>query len=149
MSDEKTPAAGQGSAQPGGGKDPAPTKIGSIGWIDLTIPDAENVRDFYQAVVGWEPAAVEMDGYSDFVVNDAAGRPVGGICHARGGNADQPPVWMIYIHVADLDQSLAAAQARGGVLVTGPKSHGDSSRFAVIRDPAGAFCALYQGPETV
>ena len=27
---------------------------GTIGWRDLTVPDAAKVRDFYQAVVGWK-----------------------------------------------------------------------------------------------
>jgi predicted enzyme related to lactoylglutathione lyase len=26
---------------------------GTIAWTDLTVPDAEKVRDFYAAVVGW------------------------------------------------------------------------------------------------
>ena len=25
---------------------------GRIGWIDLTVPDAEAIRDFYNAVIG-------------------------------------------------------------------------------------------------
>ena len=26
---------------------------GSIAWIDLTVPDATGIRDFYKDVVGW------------------------------------------------------------------------------------------------
>lgn len=36
------------------------SKIGTIGWIDLTVKDGEGVRDFYQKVVGWESTPVEM-----------------------------------------------------------------------------------------
>lgn len=25
------------------------------GWLDLTVPDAEGVRDFYRKVAGWAP----------------------------------------------------------------------------------------------
>jgi predicted enzyme related to lactoylglutathione lyase len=28
-------------------------KLGNIGWIDLTVPDAEAIRDFYRHVTGW------------------------------------------------------------------------------------------------
>jgi len=28
-------------------------EIGSLGWFDLTVPDAEKVRDFYSKVIGW------------------------------------------------------------------------------------------------
>ena len=34
--------------------------VGSIGWIDLTIPDAERIRDFYAAVAGWKPEPESM-----------------------------------------------------------------------------------------
>jgi len=61
--------------------------VGSIAWRDLTVPDAEGVRDFYSAVVGWTSSAVQMDGYSDFsMVTPASGKTVAGICHARGVN---------------------------------------------------------------
>jgi predicted enzyme related to lactoylglutathione lyase len=53
-------------------------------------------------------------------------------------------VWLVYISVADLDASLAACTERGGVVVTGPKNAGGGSRYAVIRDPAGAVAALHQ-----
>lgn len=29
---------------------------GTIGWVDLTVADAESTRDFYRDVVGWETA---------------------------------------------------------------------------------------------
>ena len=28
-------------------------KIGTIGWVDLTVKDCPDIRDFYKAVVGW------------------------------------------------------------------------------------------------
>ncbi len=117
--------------------------MGRIGWIDLTVDDAARVRDFYARVTGWTPEAADMGDYSDFSMLDAAGDPAAGVCHARGANADQPPQWMIYVYVADLDASLAACRAAGGEVVAGPKSHG-AARFAVIRDPAGAVAGLYQ-----
>ena len=42
--------------------------IGSIGWCDLTVPDADGVRDFYRGVVGWTATECDMGGYSDYVV---------------------------------------------------------------------------------
>lgn len=120
------------------------TPVGVIGWTDLTIPDAADIRDFYAAVVGWIPSAVEMGGYADFNMNGADGRPVVGICHARGPNADLPPVWLVYIRVADLDRSLAECDRRGGSVIASPKAFGATARYAVIQDPAGAIAALYE-----
>ena len=119
------------------------TPSGSIAWVDLTVPDAEGVRDFYQAVAGWEFQGCDMGGYEDFSMMPAGtDQPVAGICHARGGNAEMPPQWMIYITVPDLDAAVATCKEKGGEVLVGPK--GESMRFCVIRDPAGAVSALFE-----
>ncbi|MGH9409042.1 MAG: VOC family protein [Vicinamibacterales bacterium] len=118
---------------------------GSITWQDLTVEDAARLRDFYQSVAGWAPSPVQMGGYTDFTML-AEGEPVAGICHARGGNADLPPQWLIYITVEDLDHSVAECERLGGALLTQPRSFA-GGRYCVIRDPAGAVCALYQPAE--
>jgi uncharacterized protein len=123
----------------------ATPKPGDISWTDLTVEHAEQIRDFYQAVVGWTPEPIGMGAYSDFVMN-ADGTGTAGICHARGGNADLPPLWLIYITVEDLDHSLDECQRLGGSLVAAPRSYG-GGRYCVIKDPAGAVCALYQPPD--
>jgi predicted enzyme related to lactoylglutathione lyase len=118
---------------------------GRIDWIDLTVPDAETVRDFYQSVTGWSPAPVDMGGYSDFCMTPTGvAEPVAGICHARGGHAGLPPVWLIYITVADLDESVARCQSLGGRILRPAQTMGSQGRFCVIQDPAGAVAALYQ-----
>ena len=115
--------------------------IGTAGWIDLTVADAPRLREFYSAVVGWRPEEVSMGDYSDYVMNDAGGTGRAGVCHKRGKNATQPGGWMVYFVVEDLDASIAVCRAQGGkVLVERRKD-----RFAVIEDPSGALCALYQG----
>jgi len=119
---------------------------GTITWQDITVDNAEGLRDFYQAVVGWKPEALSMGAYSDFVMNADGAGSVAGICHARGANADVPPVWLIYITVDDLDHSLEECQRLGGSLVAAPRSYG-GGRYCVIKDPAGALCALYQPPD--
>ena len=35
-------------------------KVGTVAWTDLTIPNADEVRDFYAAVTGWKPEALSM-----------------------------------------------------------------------------------------
>lgn len=117
--------------------------MGRVGWIDLTVGDATGLRDFYAKVAGWKPSDVSMGDYADFNMLDSEGVPAAGVCHARGGNADMPPQWMIYVYVADLDASLAACRAGGGQVVAGPKTMG-AARYAAIRDPAGAVMGLYQ-----
>jgi predicted enzyme related to lactoylglutathione lyase len=119
-------------------------KVGSVGWCDLTVPDAEKLRDFYAGVVGWTSQDVDMGVYSDFsMVPPGADEAVAGICHARGTNANLPPQWLIYIVVEDLERSTNRCTELGGEVIDGPRSLG-RGRFCVVQDPAGAVCALYQ-----
>jgi predicted enzyme related to lactoylglutathione lyase len=113
---------------------------GTVTWQDLTVEVAERVRDFYASVVGWAPEPITMGGYSDFVMK-AGTSEVAGICHARDANVGLPPVWLIYITVEDLDHSVSECLRLGGAIVSPPRSYG-GGRFCVIKDPAGAVCAL-------
>lgn len=40
--------------------------IGSFGWVDLTIPECDAIRLFYERLVGWTSQPIEMEGYSDY-----------------------------------------------------------------------------------
>ena len=122
---------------------PAPL-VGTMAWMDLTVADATGLADFYARVVGWQAQGVSMGDYEDFVmVSPADGVSSAGVCHARGVNKDLPPVWLVYIVVADLEQSLAACRAGGGEVIVGPR-HTQGGDYAIICDPAGAHLALYQ-----
>ena len=118
--------------------------IGTIGWRDITVEDAEGLRDFYQAVVGWRPEPVPMGDYSDFsMVSPETGEAVAGVCHAVGPNAELPPQWLLYVVVEDLDRSLAEVEARGGERIGQVRSMSGAC-YCAIRDPAGAALALFQ-----
>jgi len=123
---------------------------GTLAWQDLTVENAEAVRDFYQAVIGWESSGVSMGEYEDFNMlpqgsNGDESKAVAGICHARGCNADLPPQWLLYFMVDNVDESAKKCETAGGALVVRPRNMG-GGRFCVIRDPAGAVCALWQAP---
>lgn len=121
--------------------------IGSIGWIDLTVTNATAVRDFYAHVANWDSSEVDMGDYRDYcMLPSGSPEPVAGICHALGENADLPPQWLMYITVADVAESLAQCESNGGEIVRPIREMG-SAKMAVIRDPAGAVCALIQPAE--
>ena len=119
---------------------------GTISWTDLTVEDAERVRDFYQSVAGWTPEALSMGASPDFVMKDADGQAVAGICHARGPNAGLPAQWLVYITVEDLDRSIERCERLGGSVLAPPRSY-SGGRFCVIQDPAGAVCALFEAAD--
>ncbi|GAA5010739.1 VOC family protein [Actinopolymorpha pittospori] len=120
-----------------------PFRVGSIISADLTVPDAEKVRDFYQAVIGWQVEDFDMGDYNDYLLKTADGdQPVGGVCHARGDNRALPPVWLVYVSVADLEQSTKTCVDLGGKVLT------QNDQYAVIQDPAGAILAITREPDT-
>lgn len=122
---------------------------GCIAWLDLTVTDAVDTRDFYQDVVGWAAEDVRMeDGagqYSDYTLSTPDGTPVAGVCHARGVNRDLPPVWLICLPVGDLEESLARAREEGGEVVDARRGSAGGHIYAVVRDPVGAYLALAPG----
>ena len=118
--------------------------MGAVTWMDLTIQDADGVRDFYKNVVGWKSLDINMGDYNDYCMaspDDDVVRT--GVCHDKGSNSGIPPVWMMYINVADLDKSIEEVIKGGGAIVNGPRKMGEKARYCIIRDPAGAYCGLF------
>jgi predicted enzyme related to lactoylglutathione lyase len=125
----------------------AGSALGTVAWRDLTVEDAPRIRDFYRAVVGWSAREVSMGDYADYNMVAGDETPIAGVCHARGGNRDLPPVWLIYVVVEDIEASVRAAEAGGGAVVSPIRSMG-GGRMAVVRDPAGAALALWETSAT-
>jgi len=120
-------------------------EIGTIAWTDLTVKAAPKIKDFYSKVVGWKSQPLSMGDYDDYVMLSPKSRSnISGICHKRGGNADFPSQWLIYIVVANLTKSINACKKLGGKVLVKPKSYGDMGKYCVIKDPAGATCALFE-----
>lgn len=130
----------------GGPSPEAAEPVGRIAWLDLTVPDASETRDFYRQVVGWSAQDVVMeDGderYADYNMLREDGSAAAGVCHARGVNAGLPPVWMIYLPVGDLAESLRRVREQGGDVVKAVQGADGEYMYAVVRDPVGAHLAL-------
>jgi hypothetical protein len=120
-------------------------EIGSLGWFDLTVQDAEKVKDFYSKVIGLKPEPVSMGDYDDYNMNSPdSGRTVTGICHRKGFNSDLPSQWLIYFNVENIEESIKACTKNGGKVLVPPKDLGSYGKYCVIQDPAGAVCALFR-----
>ncbi len=120
-----------------------PQPPGRMAWLDLTVPNAKEVSDFYAAVVGWEVEAVSLGDYDDYSVL-YAGKASAGICHKKGGNSHLPSQWMPYFTVNDIDESIAGVTKHGGEVIAEPRGAA-GSRYAVVQDPGGAVCTLHEG----
>lgn len=115
---------------------------GGISWIDLTVENATEVRDFYANVIGMEHAGMPMGDYEDFVLTTKADPEMAvGVCHARGPNKDLPAQWLMYFNVDDVDKALSACELMGGEVLRAKTDMG-GFEMAVIRDPAGAVAGV-------
>lgn len=120
--------------------------VGSIISADVTVPNAVQIRDFYKEVVGWESEEIKMsdeDGeYADYVMKNANGGWVGGVCHRRGQNSNLPAQWIVYVKVADIAQSIKSCLQLGGKVVKEAKNEDGSYQFVLVQDPAGMILGL-------
>lgn len=118
-------------------------RTGLIKWADLTVDNAEEVRDFYSAVLGWGHVGMPVDGREDYLMtNSESGDPAAGICHQAGSIKGLPQQWLVYVTVEDLDDAITATDDHGGKVVFGPRESEAMGRWCVIEDPAGAVMAL-------
>ena len=129
--------------------DGAAARVGLISWLDLTVSDASATRDFYRQVVGWSVQDVEMeDGserYADYKMFGDDGNPAAGVCHARGVNLGLPPMWMIYLPVGDLAESVRRVREEGGKIIKATRGNDEEYACAVVQDLVGACLALVPG----
>jgi uncharacterized protein len=106
----------------------------------LQAPDPAPAAAFYEALFGWE-LVEEQDSVPPYWAIRHRGRDGGGMV----GGQDGPPAWVVYFHVADADESAAAAEAAGGAVPFPPTTVG-IGRLAVCADPQGAAFGIFAGP---
>jgi predicted enzyme related to lactoylglutathione lyase len=120
-------------------------KTGDFIWYELLCDDADAAARFYGEVIGWQVAAggnPALD-YRILQMPDIdTGEPhgVGGLLQLddamRAGGAR--PVWLGYIHVEDVDASLAALQNAGATVQMPAQDIPGVGRIAMVADPHGA-----------
>ena len=119
-------------------------KIGEMAWLDLTVENANDVKNFYQKVIGWEVEETPMGDHSDYTMKiPDTGEALSGICHSQGVNADMPAAWLPYFLVSNITDSIESVITLGGELLTRVKDAG-KDKYVVVKDPSGAVCALIQ-----
>jgi predicted enzyme related to lactoylglutathione lyase len=127
----------------------AAAPAGRIAWLDLTVSDASATRDFYRQVVGWAVQEVEMEDegehYADYTMLGEDGNPAAGVCHARAVNIGLPPVWMLYLPVGDIAESLRRVEEEGGKVIKAIQGDDGAYVYAAVQDPVGVYVGLIPG----
>jgi hypothetical protein len=119
-------------------------EVGAVAWMDLTVPNAAKVKDFYSKVTGWKTQPLSMDEYEDYVMmSPKTKKSISGICHKLGNNTEFPSMWPIYIVVKNLTRRINAFKKNSGKIIIKTQKYGSVGKYCVIQDPAGAVCALF------
>ncbi len=117
---------------------PAP---GTFCWDELYTSDVAAAGKFYGDVFGWTGKVGEDAMKYWHWLNQ--GKDIGGMLPLQGPPG-VPPHWMPYVAVAEVDASLAKAQALGAKLLMPVMDMPKVGKFAFIADPTGATLALFR-----
>ncbi len=116
-------------------------KHGSISWSELMTTDVAGAKKFYSDLFGWEFDEMPMEEMTYSVVK-ANGDAVGGIMPMPKDAPPMPPVWGIYVSVDNVDETTEKATTMGATILMPPRDIPEVGRFAVIKDPQGAFISM-------
>lgn len=120
---------------------------GAVGWNELNTRDPEGARAFYSAVFGWDADERDMGEMGTYVEWHVGGKRIGGMLDIRGRVPDEVPAhWLVYFGSVDTDEAVRKIEEQGGGVLFGPMDI-PAGRFAVVRDPQGAFFAVMQPSE--
>ncbi len=123
-----------------------PNPHGDFIWYELITPDPDGAKTFYDAVMGWEvaPAASDQIDYREIRTDDGA---AGGMLRltAEMQSHGARPIWLGYVGVDDVDQSVAAIEQAGGKALMPAFEVPNVGRIAMVADPQGAPFYVMRG----
>lgn len=114
---------------------------GDFIWYELMTTDHAGAKAFYDAVVGWDIATDSVAPNMEYrMINIAGGGMAGGVLTLSREMCDggARPIWIGYIHTADVDAKVEAIKADGGKVMKEPWDQPGAGRLAMVTDPSGA-----------
>ncbi len=116
-----------------------PNPQGDFIWYELMTPDPEGSKAFYDTVVGWTISDAEP-AYNGYRMIGVEGGFAGGVLPLTDEMRQHGarPTWLGYIHVNDVDQSLASIEQAGGKTLLPGTDIPNVGRIAMVADPQGA-----------
>jgi len=120
---------------------------GNFCWFECGTTDAAAAKRFYAAVFGWTIVDMPMPGGMEgsYTMLKRGDNDVGGLYElSEPMFAGVPSHWMTYVHVSDVEASVARARELGGQVVADAMDIPEVGRMAVLQDPTGATIALFE-----
>ncbi|WP_314372151.1 VOC family protein [Sphingomonas paucimobilis] len=106
-------------------------------WYELLTDDLAAAQDFYAAVLGWQVCDSGIAGIDYRIVATTEGEAIGGLMQ-RPADSPGGPVWLGYLPVVDVDESLGAIVEDGGSVLMPAWTMEGVGRMALVSDPLGA-----------
>ena len=119
---------------------------GSFTWIELGTTDQNAAKQFYSSLLGWSPIDFPMGPSGVYTMFSLDGRNTGA-CYTLDQEmrkAGVPPHWMLYVSVANADETAGKVTAAGGKVMHGPFDVMEFGRMAVLQDPTGVVFSVWQ-----
>lgn len=117
---------------------------GLFGWVDLAATDVDAAKAFYEGLFGWETEDIPTPMGPAYTMCRLDGQTVAGIGPQPPGMAGMPSTWSSYVLVEDADAVCAAVPGAGGHVVMPAMDIMTEGRMAMVADPSGAVCGLWQ-----
>jgi uncharacterized protein len=116
---------------------------GAFCWADLSTPEPEKAKQFYEGLFGWKIVGSERDSSGYLHIRNGE-EFIGGIPPTSHRDPRTPPHWLAYFLVEDTDASTNKATELGARTYVPPMSIPNTGRFSVLADPQGAVFSLFQ-----
>ncbi len=117
--------------------------VGDFSWHELVTSDYKGALQFYSELFGWKAdEAMDMGDAGIYQIYGHGGAPLGGMFN-KPAEMPGPPMWLYYISVKDVKDSVEKVKALGGQVVNGPMEVPGGDLIAQCFDPQGAFFALH------
>jgi predicted enzyme related to lactoylglutathione lyase len=113
-------------------------EAGTFCWLVLSTTEPDAAASFYQHLFGWH-----FDRRLVYTTNGLVGSAVDKNAHP--GTRDQPPNWLPFVRVTELDRIVGRATELGGRIFIEARNS-SISRLAVIQSPTGEIVGLWESP---
>jgi|SRR5215216_367332 len=119
---------------------------GTFSWADLGTTDPGATKSFYVGLFGWDTEDIPIPGGSTYTMARLDGKSAAALYPGQPG---QPPAWMSYVTVDDVDAVTRRAIEFGGTAMQEPFDVMEAGRVALLQDPTGAVFALWQPRDSI
>jgi uncharacterized protein len=114
---------------------------GALAWTELASPDLDAASEFYTELFGWTIEPIEGMEMPYRIIKTKSGGSNGGI---RPAQENEPPYWLVYLGIEDIESALKRAGEGGAKELVGATDIG-MGKIAVLQDPQGAVFGLFAG----